>query len=75
MEKRESDGSSRWLVLFVVIIGTFMSVLDSSIVNIAIPTLMSVFGVGLDKIKWILTVYTLALGVVIPFTGYLMERI
>jgi len=74
MEDKGNDSSNRWLVLFVVVIGTFMSVLDSSIVNIAVPTLMSVFGVNLDKIKWILTVYTLALGVVIPFTGYLMER-
>ncbi|MCB2357772.1 DHA2 family efflux MFS transporter permease subunit [Clostridium estertheticum] len=74
MEEKGNDSSSRWLVLFVVVIGTFMSVLDSSIVNIAIPTLMSVFGVDLDKIKWVLTAYTLALGVVIPFTAYLMER-
>ena len=74
MENKGNDNSNRWLVLFVVIIGTFMSVLDSSIVNIAVPTLMSVFGVDLDKIKWVLTAYTLALGVVIPFTGYLMER-
>ncbi len=74
MEDKGNDGSNRWLVLFVVIIGTFMSALDSSIVNIAVPTLMSVFGVNLDKIKWILTAYTLALGVIIPFTAYLMER-
>ncbi|MBU3177557.1 DHA2 family efflux MFS transporter permease subunit [Clostridium estertheticum] len=74
MEGKGNDSSNRWLVLFVVIIGTFMSALDSSIVNIAVPTLMSVFGVSLDQIKWILTAYTLSVGVVIPFTGYLMER-
>lgn len=63
----------QWLALFVVIIGTFMSILDSSIVNIAIPKMMSVFGVSLDEVKWILTSYTLALGAIIPLTGFLAD--
>lgn len=63
----------QWLALFVVIIGTFMSILDSSIVNIAIPKMMSVFGVSLDDVKWILTSYTLALGAIIPLTGFLAD--
>lgn len=64
---------SSWLALAVVIIGTFMSILDSSIVNIALPKMMAVFGVSLDDIKWVLTAYTLALGAIIPLTGYLQE--
>lgn len=63
----------QWLALFVVIIGTFMSILDSSIVNIAIPKMMAVFGVSLDEVKWILTSYTLALGSIIPLTGFLAD--
>ena len=50
-----------------------MSILDSSIVNIALPKMMAVFGVPLDDAKWILTSYTLALGAIIPLTGYLQE--
>ena len=42
-----------WLALGVVVIGTFMSILDSSIVNIALPKMMSVFGMPLDDAKWI----------------------
>ncbi|TCL59727.1 EmrB/QacA subfamily drug resistance transporter [Hydrogenispora ethanolica] len=61
----------KWMALLVCVIGTFMSILDSSIVNIAIPKLMAVFGVSLDDVKWILTAYTLALGAIIPLTGYL----
>lgn len=64
---------SSWLALGVVVIGTFMSILDSSIVNIALPKMMAVFGVSLDEIKWILTSYTLALGAIIPLTGYLQD--
>jgi len=50
-----------------------MAILDTSIVNIAISKLMAVFGVSLDDIKWVLTAYTLALGAVIPLTGYLSD--
>ncbi|MBV7273219.1 DHA2 family efflux MFS transporter permease subunit [Clostridium thailandense] len=73
MEDNNSDLLASWLALCVVIIGTFMSILDSSIVNIALPKMMAVFGVPLDDIKWVLTSYTLALGAIIPLTGYLQE--
>jgi EmrB/QacA subfamily drug resistance transporter len=59
------------MALSVVIIGTFMAILDTSIVNIAIRKLMAVFGASLDDVKWVLTAYTLALGAIIPLTGYL----
>lgn len=73
MEEKNNDSFGSWLALGVVIIGTFMSILDSSIVNIALPKMMAVFGVSLDDAKWILTSYTLALGAIIPLTGYLQE--
>jgi EmrB/QacA subfamily drug resistance transporter len=63
----------KWMALLVVVIGTFMAILDSSIVNIAIPKMMAVFGCSLEEVKWILTSYTLALGTIIPLTGYLGE--
>jgi EmrB/QacA subfamily drug resistance transporter len=72
-ESNKESLVSSWLALAVVIIGTFMSILDSSIVNIALPKMMAVFGVSLDDIKWVLTSYTLALGAIIPLTGYLQE--
>ncbi|WP_315068172.1 DHA2 family efflux MFS transporter permease subunit [uncultured Clostridium sp.] len=72
-ESNNESLASSWLALGVVIIGTFMSILDSSIVNIALPKMMAVFGVSLDDIKWVLTAYTLALGAIIPLTGYLQE--
>ena len=74
MQESNYNGFEKWLALFVVIIGTFMAILDSSIVNIAVPKMMSVFGVSLESIQWILTAYTLTLGAVIPLTGYLMDN-
>lgn len=73
MEKQKGKKLDKWLALFVVIIGTFMAILDSSIVNIALPKMMAVFGVTLNQVKWILTAYTLALGAIIPLTGFLIE--
>lgn len=64
----------KWLALIVLVIGTFMAILDSSIVNIAIPKLMAVFGSSTDEIEWVLTGYMLTMGVVIPLTGYLGKR-
>jgi len=60
-----------WTTLGILLIGGFMAMLDSSIVNVAIPSMMSVFGVGSDSIGWILTIYMLVLGVVVPMSGWL----
>lgn len=73
MEQNNNDSLYSWMALTVVVIGTFMSILDSSIVNIALPKMMAVFGVSMEDSKWILTAYTLALGAIIPLTGYLQD--
>lgn len=72
--KENEEKFYRKAVLMAVIIGTFMAVLDSSIVNIAISKMMTVFGVSVDDAQWIITSYTLAMGSVIPLTGYLSDR-
>lgn len=73
MEKNNNELLNSWLGLGVVVIGTFMAILDSSIVNIALPKMMSVFGLSLDGAKWIITAYSLTLGAIIPLTGYLQD--
>ena len=57
--------------VLVALIGAFMSILDTSIVNVAIPTMMNVFNVGTNEIQWVSTIYLLALGVVVPFSAWL----
>ncbi|MGQ9557111.1 MAG: DHA2 family efflux MFS transporter permease subunit [Desulfurispora sp.] len=63
-----------WLGLLVVVLGAFMAILDGSIVNVALPKLMAIFGVDTEDAQWILTGYLLASGVVVPVTGYLGDR-
>lgn len=60
--------------LFALVLGTFMAVLDSSIVNVALPRMMSIFNATTNQIQWVLTIYLLVGGMVIPATGYLGER-
>jgi EmrB/QacA subfamily drug resistance transporter len=62
------------LPLVVLIVGMFMSILDTSIVNVAIPTIQNVFGTTTDKVQWIATSYTLVLGVVVPLSAWLSDR-
>jgi EmrB/QacA subfamily drug resistance transporter len=67
-------GRLPWGALFVLILGTFMGVLDGSIVNVALPRMMAIFNASTDQIQWVLTVYLLVGGMVIPATGYLGDR-
>jgi len=62
------------LPLLVLIVGMFMSILDTSIVNVAIPTLQNEFGVATDDVQWVITAYTLMLGVVVPASAWLGDR-
>jgi len=64
----------RWLVLATVMIGTFMAVLDATIVNVALPKMMAAFGVSVDRVEWILTAYLLIFGVILPTSGWLADR-
>lgn len=65
-----------WLFpLLVLIVGNFVSVLDVSIVNIAIPDMEKEFAVSTVDIQWITTAYSLTLGVLVPASGWLGDRI
>jgi EmrB/QacA subfamily drug resistance transporter len=65
----------KWVVAIVVIFGLFMSVLDSTIVNIAIPRLQNAFGANLNSVQWVITGYTLAQGVATPLTPFIASRL
>jgi MFS transporter, DHA2 family, multidrug resistance protein len=70
----EKSPSYRWWLLANVMIGTFMAVLDATIVNVGLPKIMASFGVGIDKIEWVLTAYMLALAVMLPTSGWMADR-
>ena len=63
------------LPLAILIVGMFMSVLDTSIVNVAIPVIQKQFSVSTDQAQWITTSYSLCEGVVVPASAWLGDRI
>ena len=71
---RSSRGMQyKWIVATVVILGVFMSILDQTIVNIAIPRLQTAFGADIHSVQWVLTAYILTQGVVTPTAAYFSD--
>ena len=62
------------LIASVVVLGAIMSILDVTVVNVAINTLAQEFDTTLSTIQWVVTGYTLALATVIPLTGWAADR-
>lgn len=66
--------SGRWLVLAVVLAGAFMILLDSTIVNVAIPTIQADLGASFSAIEWVISGYALAYGLLLIPAGRLADR-
>jgi EmrB/QacA subfamily drug resistance transporter len=65
----------KWEVLIVAILGSFMAILDSSIVNVALPHLMVTFSANIEQIEWVSTGYMLAFAILMPVTTWLRDAI
>ncbi|TPG69585.1 DHA2 family efflux MFS transporter permease subunit [Brevibacillus laterosporus] len=70
----KENASYKWLALAAIVMGTFVAVLNNSLINIALPKLVAVFGSTTDTIQWVLTGYMLASAVVIPMSGALGDK-
>jgi len=63
-----------WRIATVIVLGTIMSVLDTTIVNVALDTLGKDLNSSVDQIQWVVTGYLLALAAVIPVSGWASRR-
>jgi EmrB/QacA subfamily drug resistance transporter len=63
-----------WRISAVVIVGSIMSILDTTIVNVALATLARELHSTIGEIQWVVTGYMLALGAVIPVSGWAARR-
>ncbi|HEY1359671.1 MAG TPA: DHA2 family efflux MFS transporter permease subunit [Thermoleophilaceae bacterium] len=63
-----------WRISAVVIVGSIMSILDTTIVNVALETLGRELHSTIDDIQWVVTGYMLSLAAVIPVTGWAARR-
>ena len=71
---RQGGLDYKWIAASVVVVGALMSILNQTVVNVALPTLETDFGVSLVDIQWVVTGYALGLAAVIPLTGWLSDR-
>ncbi|KQL42101.1 MFS transporter [Bacillus sp. FJAT-25509] len=60
--------------MMAVIVGMIMVILDSTVVNVALPGITEYFKSDLTKMQWTITGYTLALSAVIPLAGWMSDR-
>jgi len=65
----------KWLIAAAVLLGAILTILDGSIVNVALPYMQRSFGVGVGRISWIVTSYLAAVSVMIPMSGWVAVRI
>src|SRR6201995_5080 len=63
-----------WRISAVVVLGSIMSILDTTIVNVALDTLSRDLHATIDNIQWVATGYLLSLAAVIPVTGWAARR-
>lgn len=71
MKRFKDPKNLRWMVLFTVIIGTFLGRLDQTIVNLALPKIIGDFGITVSSAGWIATAYILANAIFVPVWGKL----
>ncbi|MBC7937452.1 MAG: MFS transporter [Rhizobacter sp.] len=61
--------------LIVLLLGTSMAAIDSSIVNVSLPVMRSQFSSNITEVQWVVTAYMLSFSIFIPLTDWLKNRI
>ena len=63
------------LVTLSVMLATIMQALDTTIANVALPSMQGAMGATQDQISWVLTSYIVAVAICTPLTGFITSRI
>jgi DHA2 family multidrug resistance protein len=72
--QREHPVVDPWIVAIAVMLGTFMEVLDTTIVNVSLPHIAGSLGATVNEATWVLTSYLVANAIILPMTGWLANR-
>ena len=62
---------NKWLITIAVMAGTFMEIIDTTVVNVALPHMAGSLSAGVDEATWVLTSYLVSNAIVLPITGWL----
>lgn len=71
--KTTTPEQTNWIPLMILLPGTFIALLNVSLLNVALPELMVWFQVSAMEVQWLITAFTAAMGIAIPLTGYLIS--
>src|ERR1700742_1442798 len=69
------SGIAKAAMIGAVMLAMMLEMLDMTVVNVALPHMMGAFGATNDQITWVVTSYMVASAVVMPLTGYLVQRL
>src|SRR5580698_456271 len=65
------SGSKKWFITVTVILASVLELIDTSIVNVALPDMGGNLGSTLEDTAWVITAYAIANVIIIPMTGFL----
>lgn len=65
---------NRLILVFTMLVGTFSTFLTSTMLTTAFPTLMRSFSISANTVQWLTTGFMLMMGIVIPITGFFLQR-
>ena len=71
---RDEGGVNPWIVTVAVMLATFMEVLDTTVVNVAVPHMAGNLGATVDEGTWVVTSYLVSNAIILPMAGWLATR-
>src|SRR5258706_15127470 len=71
MQEKKGFSKDQWMIIVTLMIGTFLGRLDGTIVNLALPKIISDFGITVSEASWISTAYIIANAIFVPVFGKL----
>ncbi len=70
----KSEGAVDWVLMIALLAGPFLTMLDSSVVNVALPDIATTFNSSLTEVQWVLSGYLLSLAAVLVACAFLSKR-
>ncbi len=71
---RQDPVINPWIIAIAVMLGTFMEVLDTTVVNVSLPHIAGNLSASVDESTWVLTSYLVANAIILPMTGWLANH-
>src|SRR5512146_1166543 len=71
---RQDTVINPWIIAIAVMSGTFMEVLDTTVVNVSLPHIAGNLSATVDESTWVLTAYLVASAIILPMTGWLANH-